>query len=298
MFTLLADAITPTNPTQEAALSTAAVGRHGALALRFAQEDGRSYLAHRFWRPPLQIMRAVAGEAGVPTIYLLSPTGGVVQGDRYEIEIGLAAGAQALVTTQAATKVYRMPDGEARQHVRLEVGAGAVLEFVPDALILFAGSDLASDVEVVLHPGALLILHDLVMPGRLARGEVFAFRSYRSKLVVRDEDGLILYDAMRCRPEGEDWLDVGLLEGHPCWGSWYLLGDMDAWGIDAGGFCREHQAGLTGDGVFGSLSPLSRRGLAARMAARRLAPIYTAFERLRQAVNTAYLDRPMTTLRK
>lgn len=276
----------------------ARIGRHGALHMTFARQGSRTALVHSYWRPPLQIMRTIEDAAGVCGVYLLSPTGGIVQGDDYEVKITVEVGSHALLTTQAATKVFRMPDRPATQRTVIDVQPGAVFEYVPDAQILFAESDLRQEFEITLHPGGLLLLQDIVMPGRLARGEVLAFTNFESKIVARDEDGLLLYDAMRCRPETGNALDLGLLEGHPCWGSWILLGDLAAWGIDAADFCTRHQDAFTRPGAFGSISPLARHGIAARMLASRLSPIYAAFEDLRVAVRNHHLHRPTTALRK
>ncbi len=296
MLTLIEDfaatTLSPDRPTP------AGIGRHGALALGFERRAGRTVLAHQYWRPPLQIMRAIEDASGTLCVYLLSPTGGVVQGDQYQIDIRVGAEAHALITTQAATKVYRMPDGAASQTVKIEVGENAILEYVPDPLILFADADFTQTLEITLRPGALLLIHDLIMPGRLARGEVLQFRSFRSKVVVRDEGGLLLYDAMHARPRENDLLRLGLLEGRPCWGSWYLLGDLDKWGIDAPAFCASHHAALTENGSLGSLSTLARNGLVGRITGKTLAPLSQHVETLRQQVRTQFLHLPETAIRK
>ncbi len=87
-------------------------------------------------------MRAIRDAAGCLCVYLLSPTGGVVQNDRYNIHISVGDEAHALFTTQSATKVYRMPEGCADQVIWIEVGRDAVFEFVPDTVILFADAEL------------------------------------------------------------------------------------------------------------------------------------------------------------
>lgn len=285
-------------PTVTDAPVPARTGRHGTLHMTFARQGLRTALVHSYWRPPLQIMRTIEDEAGVRCVYLLSPTGGIVQGDEYDVKIEVQADAHALLTTQAATKVFRMPDRPATQRTVIDVRAGAVFEYVPDAQILFAESDLRQEFEITVHHGGLLLLHDVVMPGRLARGEVLEFTNFESKIVARDDDGLILYDAMRCRPQQGDFLDLGLLEDHPCWGSWYLLGDLAAWNIDAADFCIHHQDTFSRPGAIGSISPLARHGIAVRMLAQRLSPIYAAFEELRAAVRNCHLHRPTTALRK
>ncbi|HVU10327.1 MAG TPA: urease accessory protein UreD [Phototrophicaceae bacterium] len=271
------------------------IGRVGELRLTFAQRDGSTVLTENYSRPPLQVMRAIRDDAGCLCIYLLSPTGGVLQGDRYTMAIHVGARAHALFTTQSATKVYRMPDECAEQDIRIEVEPGAIFEFVPDAAILFADADLSQHIHVRLHPGALLILHEIVMPGRLARGECLQFRHYANRITVRDEAGLLLYDAAEIEPASQDLLTIGKLEGQPCWGSFYLLGDLEAWQLNAAEFCAAQQA--TFAGALGDLSPLHRNGVCARMVSPRLEHIYAAFHGLRRSIRKQ-IGLPDTPLRK
>lgn len=275
-----------------------AVGRDGALRLTFARRDDRPALIENYSQPPLQVMRAIPDRAGVLCVYLLSPTGGVVQGDRYDIQINVQAGVHALVTTQSATKIYRMPDGCAEQMIRIDVERDGILEFVPDAAILFADSDFRQHIDVTLHPGALLFLHDVVLPGRVARGEHLAFRRFANRLVVRDADGLIVYDAADLDPTRADLTATGRLEGYACWGSAYLIGDLAAYGIDAAAFCAAHRGLMTREDALGELSPLYRNGLSARMVSQRLESLYAAFHELRAVVRTQYLGLADAPLRK
>lgn len=278
------------------------VGRNGELRLTFAQRAGRTVMTENYSRPPLQVMKAITDGAGCLNVYLLSPTGGVVQGDRYAIRIDVGANAHALFTTQAATKVYRMPNGCAEQTIRIEVQAGAVFEFVPDAAILFADADLSQQIEVTLHEGALLFLHEIVLPGRIARGERLQFRRYRNRVTVRDGEGLLLHDAATIQPSlpygGQDMDASGVLEGYTAWGSAYLLGDLAGRGIDAEAFCASHQDLFKMDEGIGALSPLYRNGVGARVIARRLETVYAAFHGLREVVRTRYLGLPAAPLRK
>lgn len=274
------------------------IGREGELRLSFARRGGRTVLAENYSRPPLQVMRAIEDRAGCLCVYLLSPTGGIVQGDRYGIQISVGANSHALFTTQSATKVYRMPEGCAEQYIRIEVESGAVFEFVPDAAILFADADLSQHIEVMLHPGALLLLHEIIMPGRLARGERLQFRRYVNRIVVRDATGLLLYDAAQIEPALTQLDAVGILEGHACWGSAYLLGDLQARGIDPAAFCTAHQSIFQRDDALSALSPLYRNGISARIVSDRLETIYAAFRDLRDIIRRQYLKLPDAPLRK
>ena len=52
-----------------------------------------------------------------------------------DVEVG--AGADLLLTTQSATKVYRTPGSFAEQRMSVRLGEGARLELMPDQLIAY-----------------------------------------------------------------------------------------------------------------------------------------------------------------
>ncbi len=272
------------------------VGRHGELRLSFVMQEKQTSLRESFFRPPLQVMRPITDSAGCMGIYILSPTGGIVQGDQYHIDIKLEPHTHALITTIAATKVYKMPDECATQHIHIEVGEGAILEFLPDALILFKDADFHQYVGITLHSGAVCLLQDIVMGGRIARGEVLQFRRFLNHICVKDPQGLVMVDNADFSPMVNDIDQAGLLNGFPCWASWYMLGDLAGHGIDATEFCQQHHD-IESPHAIGSLSTLYRNGLAARMLSHRLEAVTNTFEDLRRHFRQA-IGRPYSDLRK
>jgi urease accessory protein len=282
-------------------MSLHSIGREGELRLVFARHEERTVLSEQYSRPPLQVMRAIPDAAGVLCVYLLSPTGGVVQGDRYHISLQIGNAAHALFTTQSATKIYRMPDGCAEQYTRIEVGQDAFFEYVPDAAILFTQSDYHQRTELTLGRGALTLLYDIVMPGRLARGERLDFRRFANRTIVSDDKGLLLFEASVIEPARTDLNTIGRLENYACWGSATLLGDFSAWGLNPETLVNELVAVLEQlpkqDGI-GGISLLARNGLTVRVISQRLETIYGVFHRLREQVRRVCFGQTDASLRK
>lgn len=125
----------------------------------------------------------------MPHVYLLHPPGGLVGGDELTIDVSVAGDAHALLTTPAATKVYRTSGATASQTQRLRVEPGGALEWLPQELILHDGcaADLATDVR--LGPGARFVGIDALCFGLPARGETFATGRCRQRFEVWREDG-------------------------------------------------------------------------------------------------------------
>jgi urease accessory protein len=159
------------------------MGWEAALELGFDAEHGATRLARRAHRGPLVVQRPFRPEGdGVCHVYLLHPPGGLVGGDSLRVDLDVGAGAHALVTTPAATKIYRTAGAEARQTQRLSVAGGGALEWLPQEAIVFDGARAVSDTRVDLEPGARFIGAETVCFGRPAGDAPFARGSCRQSL--------------------------------------------------------------------------------------------------------------------
>ena len=129
---------------------------------------------------------------GMSSLYLQSCSGGIFEGDDLGLRFLAQAGTQAHLTSAASTIVHSMHSGESARHrVEIETEEAALLEYLPDPVIMFPHANLNSEVEVRLVPGArvllgeALVLHD---PGSCG----LAFDTYSSDTVVRDAAGRLL----------------------------------------------------------------------------------------------------------
>ena len=158
-------------------------GWQARLRLRFGGQDGRTVVRERAHEGPLQVQRAFYPEGPeLCHVYLLHPPGGLVAGDRLDVNIDLDPGAHALVTTPAAGKVYRgdeRPAATVRQQLR--VGAGASLEWFPQETIVFEGGRVELETRVELAEGAAFLGWELCCLGRPAAGEAFAAGACRQR---------------------------------------------------------------------------------------------------------------------
>jgi urease accessory protein len=146
----------------------------GRLELRLERRGERSVIAHRRHEGPLMVQRAFHPERdGTCHLYVLHPPGGVVGGDRLELDVELMPGAQALITTPAATKLYRSEGAVATLVQNFRVHAGAVFEWLPQETIAFGGAHAESLTRVELEPGATYLGWEITCLGRPASGDRF-----------------------------------------------------------------------------------------------------------------------------
>lgn len=102
---------------------------------------------------------------------LINTAGGLTDGDHLTHDIEWHSDANAIVTTQAAERVYRSRGADARVDTRLRIGANARAVWLPQETIMFDGGRLARRLDVDVQDGASFFAAESVVFGRTAMGE-------------------------------------------------------------------------------------------------------------------------------
>lgn len=149
-------------------------GWRASLALALRRRAERTALTHVCHRGPLRVQRPFYPEGDeVAHVYLLHPPGGVVGGDRLEIDIDIGTQAHALFTTPGATKFYRSGGELAAVEQSIRVIRQGIVEWVPQETIFFSGAKVQSRTRIDLESDALFIGWDIQCFGRPEAGEAF-----------------------------------------------------------------------------------------------------------------------------
>jgi urease accessory protein len=128
---------------------------------------------------------------------IINTTGGVAGGDDLGIDITVAAGARLVVTTAAAEKIYRSIGADATIDVRLKIGAGAELAWLPRETILFNQARLKRVIDVDLAPDARLTFAESMVFGRSGMGEAVEDGYVFDRWRIRRGGRLIHAEALR-----------------------------------------------------------------------------------------------------
>jgi urease accessory protein len=185
----------------------------GHLRLRAeVRENGRTVLAGQSFRAPFHVGKAYWDEEGAALrVQVVNPTAGILEGDKLETEVAVRAGAALLVTTPSASRVFHMRSGEAVASQTFSVEAGGWLEFLPEPLVPHHASSFRQTTEIEVAEGGEIVFADLLMPGRIARGETWAWSRLRLELAVRVDGELILRE--RLDQSGEEMRALAALAG-------------------------------------------------------------------------------------
>jgi urease accessory protein len=174
--------VIPEPATQPA--GPAAAGWRARLELRFAARDGATRLVHNRHHGPLRLIRALPLDDGRCQAVIVHPPGGLVGGDRLDLDVSLDPGARVLCTTPGAQKWYRTARDAARATTRVALGAQAALEWLPQPAIVYDAARVDQAIAFDLAPDARMIGWECLVLGRAAMGERFRSGALRQHLSV------------------------------------------------------------------------------------------------------------------
>lgn len=204
-------------------------GKVGILSLKLEKdpETGKTVIREQYTRVPLFTQRAMYLEETLPAmayVYIVSPSGGILQGDRYRIDITLDNYTLAHVTTQGATRIYKMEKNYASQIVNITVGEGSFFEYIPDQIIPFRNSRFYQEVELNVHDNATMIYSEVRVPGRVASGEAFEYDICYIKTVGKNHLGKPRFiDTVKLEPKNENPKAEGILGNLKVVGTIYVV---------------------------------------------------------------------------
>ncbi len=170
---------------------------NGTLELTFdTDETGITRLADLHQRDPCRAMFPQYEADDIKQAVLVTTSGGLTGGDRLAISIAAEPGARAFVTTQAAEKIYRSTGALTEIAVSLRLAEGAWLEWLPQETILFEGARFRRDTAVHVRRDARLIAGEIVVFGRIERGERLETARYFDRWRLYRDDALLWADAL------------------------------------------------------------------------------------------------------
>ena len=168
----------------------------GSIALVVGASAGATRRAHVREEGSLRV-RCPGPPARELEAVVVNTAGGVAGGDRFTIDVSVAARAHLVVTTAAAEKIYRTLAPEATIDVRLAVGAGGSLAWLPQETILFDRARLRRAIEIDLAEDARLVLAEAIVFGRAGMGETVEDGRLFDRWRLRRNGTLVHAEAMR-----------------------------------------------------------------------------------------------------
>lgn len=168
----------------------------GCAEVAFSRRDGAIRL-DRLYQQGCAKALLPKTHGPVPEVVLINTSGGLTGGDRIDYALALGPGAALTATTQAAERVYRATSGTAQLAVRLDLGPGAALDWLPQETILFDGGRLARRLDAEMAQDSRLTLLETLVLGRAAMGETVVAGHYSDQWRIRRAGRLVHAEALR-----------------------------------------------------------------------------------------------------
>ena len=204
-------------------------GKTGKLKIVLDIESisGRTIIKEKESVFPLSVQKEMYYDQFQPKmthVYIVSSSGGILQGDKYMIDIILEKNALAHITTQGATRVYGMNVSNAIQVVNVSLDDGAYLEFIPDQIIPYKNSRFYQEINFKVHDNATMIYSEIISPGRIGMGEIFDYEiCYLRSIGKNHKDELRFTDYTKIEPKKMNLQDFGVLEQKQITATVYIL---------------------------------------------------------------------------
>jgi urease accessory protein len=168
----------------------------GHVALAVAAQDGVTRRARVHEDGSLRVRFPNAVDGALEAV-IVNTGGGMTGGDRFGIDLSIGDGARLTAGTAAAEKIYRSTGPDAEMTVKLSVGEGGRLAWLPQETILFDGARLARRIDVDLGAGASLVMAEAVVFGRTAMGETVRDGAFADRWRLRREGRLVFAESVR-----------------------------------------------------------------------------------------------------
>lgn len=262
---------------------------------------GRSRAVKQYHEGALRVIRPhYLDDSGQVTYMIVSVGGGYLGGDVYDQRFRVLDNAQALVTTQSATKIYRTPQGPVRQFTTIELGENAVLEYLADQTIAYRGATYHQFNRVTLHPSSTFVLSEEVTPGWHPDGIHFAYDEMRLRTEVEDAvtGKLFLLDNMLLRPSNRLG-HFGWTENYTHTGQFLVVAPQ----VDQKLVTEINAMAAERPGVYGAASLLSTpgtqlRGMLLRTLSDRTEDLISFHEDITTVLRGRWRNQPPVNLRK
>lgn len=164
------------------------------LELHLRRHGERTVLAHSQHLGPLRVQRPFFPEGlRIPHLYLLHPPGGMAPGDSLNILVRCEAGAETLITTPSANRIYSTDafDHEQSQITELNIDRGGCVEWLPQETLVFNNANANLHLRINAKAEGRFFAWEILVLGRTGSDAPFERGSCHQRIEI-NLDGLPL----------------------------------------------------------------------------------------------------------
>lgn len=184
------------------------------LHIETTLREKKTVLKTSFCTPPFKIADVTEDKKQqVLHLMMMSSSPGVLDGDKYELQINLDEKCSLDLKTQAYQRLYQMENG-AKQVMVVNMKEGSSLIYIPHPLVPHQNSIFKSKNKISMDENCSLIWGEVLSCGRKLNGEVFKFSSYHNITEIFYKGKLAVKENLLMKPAEINVKCVGQLEGY------------------------------------------------------------------------------------
>ena len=195
-----AEALTATPAVEAVPIGPPRLERvEGEVRLAFRADGPATRLSEAYQRGGVRLRFPRHTRLSPPQAIVLNTAGGLTGGDRLKVSVTAQSRASAVVTTQAAERIYRRSAGDAAAEVatNLVVESKGSLDWLPQETIVFDRSALNRTLNADIAADARLLAVEAIVLGRAAMGETAKNVEISDTWRIRRNGKLIFADGLR-----------------------------------------------------------------------------------------------------
>ncbi|XP_066278635.1 uncharacterized protein [Branchiostoma lanceolatum] len=128
-------------------------------------------------------------------LYVSTHGGGLAEGQDTAVDVTAGRGCTVVVTTPSFTRILQCDRLGCGQTLRCTAEKGALLAYLPHPAVCYSGATFQKEQEFYLDDAASLVAVDWLTAGRVALGERWELRGYRSTTNIYIRDKLVCNNA-------------------------------------------------------------------------------------------------------
>ena len=178
-------------------------------------KNGKTILDDVYFTSPFKVAPPFYKSDDFVKVIIMSSSAGTMDGDIQEYDITLGDNTKMELTSQSFEKIHTMIEDEAKRDCSIYIGKNSLLIYNLLPTIPFKDSAFKSNINIKLKDkSSKLIFMDIVNCGRVAHGEKFKYKYYKSYVDVECESELMYVDNTNYNPTDMDIENFGMYEGY------------------------------------------------------------------------------------
>ena len=183
------------------------------VKIRTLNKNGKTILDDVYFTSPFKVAPPFYKSDDFIKVIIMSSSAGTLEGDVQEYDITLGDNTKMELTSQSFEKIHTMIDEEATRDCDIYIGKNSFLRYNLLPTIPFKDSAFKSNINIKFEDSSSkLIFMDIINCGRVAHGEKFEYKYYKSYVEVECDNKLVYVDNTNYNPKEMDIENFGMYE--------------------------------------------------------------------------------------